>query len=410
MRAYRVFFRQLCAISPIYVAFGYHETSTDDSSRPQNCRVLACTLTATAGSHTPQSGRRDYLGDELEGTFALANFTSASELGGYMPASAYPQHDVSQRDVPHLEPSLEPRTRAGGTGDRDHAIDPRNRDDLRRPASVLPLIFGFLLAAALCTGWFYRDEGHLTPESGLGYWLGIIGASMMVLLLIYPLRKRLRTLRWLGSVSGWFRIHMILGLLGPTLILFHSNFKLGSLNSNVALFAMLIVACSGIIGRYLYSRVHLGLYGRKAEIRELLAEVDAMKDALGDRLPIADHLGVELDLYAARATADRAGVASWALTLLRLRLLSGQERRHLIQRADQSIAVQAQERGWSARHRREQVKEVRKILRLYFAAVARAAAFAFYERVFALWHILHLPLFFLLVLTAVAHIVAAHLY
>jgi hypothetical protein len=327
-------------------------------------------------------------------------------LGGSMPASAYTQPAISRRDDARLEPS--PHLRRHLTRPRAHALERGNRD--RRGFSLLPLIFGLALTIVLSVGWSYRDEGYLTPESGLGYWLGIFGASMMVLLLLYPLRKRLRGLRWLGSVSGWFRLHMILGLLGPTLILFHSNFKLGSLNSNVALISMLIVAGSGAIGRYLYGRVHLGLYGRKAEIRELLAEVAAMKNTLGDSLPVTDKLALELDLYAARATADRAGAGTWALALLRLHLISRRERNYLLQQANQTIVALAEEHSWSRGIRHKRSAEVRGILRLYFAAVARAAAFAFYERLFSLWHILHLPLFILLVLTAVAHIVAVHLY
>ncbi len=47
---------------------------------------------------------------------------------------------------------------------------------------------------------------------------------------------------------------------------------------------------------------------------------------------------------------------------------------------------------------------------LHLAAVRKAAAFAFYERLFALWHVLHLPLFILLILAAIIHVVAVHFY
>jgi hypothetical protein len=46
----------------------------------------------------------------------------------------------------------------------------------------------------------------------------------------------------------------------------------------------------------------------------------------------------------------------------------------------------------------------------YFQAVRRAAEFAFYDRLLRLWHLLHLPLFFILVATAVVHIIAVHMY
>ena len=47
---------------------------------------------------------------------------------------------------------------------------------------------------------------------------------------------------------------------------------------------------------------------------------------------------------------------------------------------------------------------------LHLAAVKKAAAFALYERLFGLWHVLHLPLFVILVLAAGIHVVAAHLF
>ena len=55
-------------------------------------------------------------------------------------------------------------------------------------------------------------------------------------------RKRFRFLQILGATRHWFRLHMIFGLLGPLLILYHSNFHLGSFNSRVAFYAMLLVA------------------------------------------------------------------------------------------------------------------------------------------------------------------------
>jgi NADH:ubiquinone oxidoreductase subunit 2 (subunit N) len=41
---------------------------------------------------------------------------------------------------------------------------------------------------------------------------------MMLALLLYPLRKRLRILHFLGPTKVWFRTHMILGLVGPLLV------------------------------------------------------------------------------------------------------------------------------------------------------------------------------------------------
>ena len=99
---------------------------------------------------------------------------------------------------------------------------------------------------ALELGWLLRDSELTSAKSGAGYWLGIIGASMMLMLLLYPLRKRIRALRILGKTAFWFKTHMILGIVGPVLVLYHSNFQLGSFNSQVALFCMLLAAIYGI--------------------------------------------------------------------------------------------------------------------------------------------------------------------
>ena len=123
--------------------------------------------------------------------------------------------------------------------------------------------------AALYFGWYMPTERYITPKRGLGYALGIIGGSLMLLLLLYSLRKRYTWLRFLGPTPSWFRFHMVLGVLGPLCILYHANFSTGATNSNVALFSMLIVAGSGLVGRYIYAHIHHGLYGRKLELSEL---------------------------------------------------------------------------------------------------------------------------------------------
>src|SRR5215468_11121706 len=84
---------------------------------------------------------------------------------------------------------------------------------------VVPLTLSIAVAIVIWIGWVNREDSGLTPQSGVGYWLGIVGSSFMVLLLLYPLRKRMKFLRLLGTVVFWFRAHMILGVLGPALIL-----------------------------------------------------------------------------------------------------------------------------------------------------------------------------------------------
>ena len=277
-------------------------------------------------------------------------------------------------------------------------------------AKIAPLMFGGAVVVVLWVGWLNRDDNGLTPESGVGYWLGIAGSSLMLLLLLYPLRKRMKWLRALGTVAFWFRAHMILGVFGPVLILLHANFRLGSINSNVALVAMLVVAISGVVGRYLYSKIHHGLYGRKAEVREILADADALKVAIGADLPVADHVVSQLSAFAQLGAVAPRGVLIGLLLLPVVSVRASVIRMRLIAEARQVITVEGRRLGWSRKVRRRRLAGVAELVTLHIATVKKAAAFAFYERLFRLWHVFHLPLFFVLVISAAIHIFAAHFF
>ena len=55
---------------------------------------------------------------------------------------------------------------------------------------------------------------YLSPKSGLGYAIGIVGGSLILAQLLYAVRKRVPALRFLGSVPGWFQTHMVMGIIG----------------------------------------------------------------------------------------------------------------------------------------------------------------------------------------------------
>jgi hypothetical protein len=276
--------------------------------------------------------------------------------------------------------------------------------------SAFPTLFTVGILAALWVGWVNREDNGLTPVSGAGYWLGIIGSSLMVLLLLYPLRKRFRSLRAIGSVTFWFNTHMILGVLGPVLVMWHANFKLGSINCSVALVTMVVVTASGVVGRFLHRKINVHLYGRKAEAREVVADADELRGFLGSDGPVADNVVAQLDSFAQFATSgSRSALAALALlplinwrgSILRMRLLS---------RARHVIAVEGKRRGRSKNVQRQQLAGVTDFVTGRIGAARKAATFAVYERLFRLWHVFHLPLFFLLVIVVIVHVYASHFF
>ena len=274
-----------------------------------------------------------------------------------------------------------------------------------------PLFMGVCAVAILAAGWLRHDEEYLTPKKGLGYWLGVVGASLILLLLLYSYRKRRRNSLVPGSIPTWFRIHMVLGVAGPILILYHSNFRLGALNSNVALFTMLTVMASGVVGRYIYGKIHIGFDGRKALVQEIFSDIEEMRAELGHDLDGVDALIVELnafshDVLKKPPRSAMATLREGAMLVVKSRILHMHMRAHV----REIVGQKARREGWSRSERRRRAAESETRICAYFSAVLKAMELRFYERLFALWHILHLPLFFLMIATGLVHVWAVHRY
>lgn len=281
---------------------------------------------------------------------------------------------------------------------------------LARRTPLLARLWPVLLVAVLVFGWNFPTERYIAPTRGFGYALGIIGGSLMLLLLLYSARKHFEWLRFLGPTPSWFRFHMVLGILGPLCILFHANFHTGATNSNVALFSMLAVAGSGFIGRYFYAHIHHGLYGRKLELGELQAGAAGLR-ALSGSVSFLPDLVARLEAAEKRllASGPRLSLLGFlkpvvvGFATLRARWgLHRYVRRALRESARNSPAIAAQARRLK--------RAARTYVDRRLAATRRVAEFEGYERLFSLWHALHVPLIFMLILAAVIHVIAVNVY
>lgn len=273
---------------------------------------------------------------------------------------------------------------------------------------VSQLIFFGVIAAAIF-GWLRRDRLP-SAEDGIGYALGIVGSALMLVLMLYPLRKRLPPVHWLGSVGLWFRLHMLLGLLGPLVILYHARFTYSATNSGVALLAMLIVVASGLIGRFIYGHVHRGFSQRKIETRELLDELSQSRLLLDADGEAGHHVVQRLERLERAALVGRMtliGNAVAAVTIgVRSRILYWQSLRtvHSEQVAEASAS------RLSPRAIMLQQRAIKLHLAQYLRTIRALGGFVFYDRLFRAWHYLHLPLFLFLLATATLHILAVHMY
>lgn len=270
--------------------------------------------------------------------------------------------------------------------------------------------FYLLILLIVYSGWQYRGNVYITPEEGPGYMLGIAGGSMMLLLLVYPLRKHLRWTRTMGPVRHWFLAHMLMGILGPVCILYHCNFQLGSTNGNIALFSMLLVAVSGLVGRYFYTRIHYGLYGKKADLEHLSSDAAMARSFMDKTFEASPELHIRLQDLERQAVAPLHGYIAGVARIFAVNLKS----RWYAITAGPALRRASIHSSWgvqlTAEQRRVYYRHARYYLHAYLETVRKVAGLSFYERLFSLWHILHLPFFFMLLITGFVHVYAVHMY
>lgn len=267
---------------------------------------------------------------------------------------------------------------------------------------LFTLVTGLIVVAA----WAVRHGGYYKPGDDLGYYMGLTGALMMLVLLLYPLRKHLRIMQNFGPIKYWFRLHMTCGILGPTLVVFHSTFHVGSLNAAVAMYSMLLVAGSGIIGRYVYSRIHHGLYGHATSLQELERNMGSCAGNVETRLHFAPAVEERLRAFHSMATRHDGHIVVRAVRFMTIGLHAKWARWQCL-RLLRKIETQHRARSSTAA---KLSAEAGKLVTSYLSTVQNVAQFKTFERMFSLWHILHIPIVYTLAASAVFHVIAVHMY
>ena len=291
---------------------------------------------------------------------------------------------------------------------RLEATEPSPAKPRKREVSASVMTLGVTLLVGCA--WAIGRWGGFTAGSTIGYNLGLAGGIMMLMLFSYPLRKHFRFMHGFGPAKYWFALHMTLGILGPLFILAHSRFHVGSVNAGIALASMSLVASSGIIGRFIYTRIHHGLYGRRANLKEMHELAGLNSKEVQSKLAFAPNVENALaNFEAALAKPQRNPLRSaWTFATLwmRRRIVFVQCARELTQ----IYKAHARNQGWDRAKYQRRLKAARKLVATYLLSVQQVAQFNTYERLFSLWHVLHVPFVYMLVFSAIAHVVAVHMY
>jgi hypothetical protein len=271
------------------------------------------------------------------------------------------------------------------------------------------IIYASVAAIVPLAAWVTVTHPY-TPASNLGYYMGLAGSLMMLSLLLYPVRKRWGRLQNFGTLKSWFLVHIIFGILGPVLVLFHTTFHLRAFNSNVAFWSMVGVIVSGFIGRVVYIRIYEGVGGRRLQLWEMEGLLQARPDKAFHALDLVPHVRAWLNDYRNNAFLRQA--PAWK-KIARF-VVSGWIRRRLIARCHRQVkralAIHAKRVRWTRSRLLLERTAINALIEEYVHATDLTARMAYWVRLLAWWNIAHVPLVYVLVLSAVAHVVAVHLY
>jgi hypothetical protein len=230
----------------------------------------------------------------------------------------------------------------------------------------------------------------LRPSGYVGQTAGLVALAIFLFLWLYPLRKKYRWLGWTGSLARWLDVHVSAALLLPLLVTIHAGWRFGGV-IGLGFWAMMLVWCSGLIGRYLYARIPRSRAGVELSRDEITAERKRLLQALASTTGL-DPRTIEETLQPTPLPPRLGPVA----TLARL------ARDDLARRG----AARRLRRLWAARQGagprldEDSLARATALARQEVALTQQARLLGATHDLFRYWHVAHRP-FAVLALTAV---------
>ena len=266
--------------------------------------------------------------------------------------------------------------------------------------AVLASIVATLVVVVGLDGWRYYwtpqdvrayTDLHptLRPSGTVGHVLGITGLSLMVVMHVYSLRRRVRWMSRLGPINVWLEFHIFCGFFGPVLVTLHTSFKFNGLVS-VAFWSMLIVVASGFVGRYLYVRIPRSIRGHELSHAEIEAKAAEMRQRF-DEIELPPEMAERIAAFEAASVPASEDDTTW------MGLLIGEPRLRL-----RLLALSRQLHRVVGDHRL--VSEQLRLLAERDLLLRRIAYLKKTKRLFDLWRVYHKPLAVLMGIIVVVHV------
>jgi len=242
----------------------------------------------------------------------------------------------------------------------------------------------------------------LRPSGILGHPFAWVGSALVLVgVLLYSTRKRLGRLRGRGPMRTWLNLHIYLCLSGPFLVALHTAGKLRGLGV-YSFWSMMIVAASGIIGRWIYQQFPRTIKGELMSLEEIRTEQSERRARLSSEFGLAREQLDAIDAVTERSVGRIGKGTGGGLRALPRLLIDDLARPFRLARLRRRMR----------RERNLARNEARAIFELIARQVATARKVAFldtFRSLFGYWHVVHL-VFFAAMLVLLALHVASELF
>ena len=280
-----------------------------------------------------------------------------------------------------------------------------SKNEASKASSRKFFIVSSVIAVILTSAWLRWGQFSFVTDYDFIYNTGLVGGILMLVALSYSLRKRLPMLRNSGKVESWYFVHLTAGIAGPLITILHSSFAIKSVNSLIAIVAMVFIVSSGAIGRFLFTRLSFVMHSK-------LERIDREESELFDSLVKYDSEVIRRHLSRLTLTCLTQPKTVFHIPYAYF-LVRGQAATCYVVIGDQitKVLIEVGRRSkWDEETLYMTILNEKQYLKKYIKTLMDVSLVRSCEQMLSKWRFFHAPLMYLLLLCTLAHVWAVHAY
>jgi len=262
-----------------------------------------------------------------------------------------------------------------------------------------------IVTAVVSAGWFKWNKISAIADYNFIYYSGLAGGIIMLVALTYSLRKRAGFMKHLGKVESWYYVHIFAGVTGPLIIVFHSTFAIKSVNSLIAVVAMLLIVFSGALGRFLFTRLSFIMHSK-------LEKINREEEQLFNTLVKYDSELIRKHLSRLNMNCMTQPKTIWHIPYAYFLIRSQAAAAYILigDHITKVLIEVAKRSNWDKHTLQVTIMSEKHYLKLYLNTLMDVSRVRGIEQILSKWRLFHAPMMYLLLLAVLGHVWAVYAY